>query len=99
MVLWEEYSLVENPEVLAIAVGVLIFVILFEALTKIERDRMTSIVVSLISGLIAGWWLYKERFYNWENALAILIYLAIAGIFLRIIWAFVRNIKRNFGRR
>ena len=49
------YSLVENPEALAVAVGVILFVLVFYGFNKISRNRGVSIVIAFVLSLIASW--------------------------------------------
>lgn len=92
---------VENPEVLVIAIGVLLFVIVFSVLQKMKvfgrRGKGISILVSLIIAVMGTWYFYKEDFFGWEVSLGVVLVLVVVALFLRILWAFVKSGKRNLG--
>ena len=75
----DSFYLVENPEVLAVALGVLAFVLVFAGLTKLRPDgpKGAFLIASVAIGGLVWWALYKERFYGGENLLAILLYVAV----------------------
>ncbi len=91
---------VENPEVLVVAIGVLLFVVAFSVFQKVKifgrEGRGISLLVSLIIAVIGTWYFYKEDFFGWEVSLGFVLFLAAMAILLRILWAFGKNAKHRF---
>lgn len=85
----------ENPEVLAFAAAVLVFIISFTAINKFIREKGAALLISVAISAIVGWKLYRERFYGWEISLALIFGLIALAIFGKILWAFIRNIRRR----
>lgn len=92
-----EYLMLQNPELLAIGVFIILFAIAFSVLIRVIHNKGITLVVSLIIALIAAWNLYKGEFYGWESVIVVLLIIAVVVIFLKILWAFVKNIKTTFG--
>ncbi len=86
-----------SPEVFSIAVGVALFAVSNYILVKFLRNKATSLIVALVFSMIAAWSLYENDFYGWESTLAILIYIVVAVLFLKILWVFVKSFKRSWG--
>jgi len=94
-----DYLVFENPGVVAIAIGVLLFVVTYTILSRFIEDRGSTMVISIVLGIIGGWSLYTNNFFGWEeNLIAILFIIVVVGIVLRILWAFVRGTGRHFRR-
>ena len=91
----DSFYLVENPEVLAVALGVLAFVIVFAVLTKLRPTgpRGVYFIASFAIGGLVWWTLYKERFYGGENLLAILLYIFVGAVVLAIFWSFIKSFR------
>ncbi len=99
MVFYERADFFQNPEVLAVAVAFLVFMMVFYILSRkrlFGSNKGVAIVISLILAAVAGRELYTNEFYGYEVNLVILIYVAVLLVVLRIVWAFVRNIRSNF---
>ena len=94
-----EYLVFENPESFAIMLGILILVIVFYVLSRFNMNRASSLLIAIVLSLIVTWTLYRNRFYGWEATLAILIYILVAIIILRILWGFVRYFVRSTRRK
>ncbi len=87
-----EYLSLENPEVLAVAVGVILFVISFYVLSRSISRRGHAFVIGFVISALAAWQLYREHFYGLEGMLIIAIYFAVVAVFVRILWAFVKHL-------
>ena len=81
----------ENPETLAVAIGVLIFVVSYFVLIRFFKAKGMTLLISFIIALIVTWNLYKERFYEWETGLAIVLVIIVVVILFRIVRGFVRG--------
>jgi len=92
-----DYLILDNPEVFAIAVGVLVFVLANAVLGRFLHNRGVSIIFSLVVGIFTAWQLYQERFYGYEGTVIVIMYIVVAGILLKIFWAFVKGAKHRFG--
>ena len=93
------FSLFQNPGVLAVAIGVLTLLVVFHIFVKWFRgSKGISMVISIILGLIAGWNVYRTRFYGWENLLAVVIYVLVGLVIIRIVWSFVARPKKKRDR-
>jgi len=95
-----DYLVFENPGVVAIAIGVLVFVVVYTVLSRFIQDRGSTMIISLVLGLIGGWSLYVNNFFGGEeeNLIAILFIIVVVGIVLRILWRFIRGTSHRFGR-
>ena len=93
-----EYSFAEHPEALAIGIFIIMFAVLSYLLSKMNIGKMPAAISALSISLIGSWYLYNERFFGLEGILAFVIYLAVAALFLRILWAFFKFLKSSFGR-
>ncbi len=94
---WEIFSF-QSREVLAVALGLLFFVVTMYVYIRIVGKNQTgiAIVVAICAALIGGWYFYQNNFYGWERTLAIVLYVVIFLVFLRLLlWPFFRA----FGRR
>ena len=91
-----EYLRFENPESLAIGVFIALFTISFMVLIKPFKQRGITLIISLAISAIASWYLYKERFYGFEDSLAIILFIVVIAVFLKILWPFVKNLKKIF---
>lgn len=89
----------ENPEVVALALGILAFVLTFVVLTRL-MDRGPSAIISIVIGIIAGWYLYTEDYlFNIEGKLlAVFLILAVVGVAAKIAWTFIKSGKKQFRR-
>jgi hypothetical protein len=94
-----DYLTLENPEVLAIGVALILFTLCSTAFQRVmgRRQKGIAIIISLVVSAIASWKLYSENFYGWESTLVVILIIAVAAIFLRILWAFIRHSKAQFG--
>lgn len=91
-----ELLMFENPEVVAVALGVLAFILVFYTLTKVTGNRGVSLIVGLAIGLMVTWGLFTGEFSIERTTLAwILIILAVAVV-LKIFWAFIKGAKHTF---
>ena len=94
-----DYLVFENPGVVAVAIGVLVFVVVYTVLSRFIEDRGSTMVISIVFGIIGGWSLYANNFFGWEeNLIAILLIVVVVGIVLRILWAFIRGTGHHFRR-
>ena len=91
-----DYLSFENQETLAIAVGVLLFIIIVYLLKKVALPRGPGILIAFAFAVMATWKLYKERFYGWEGFLAFVLVIAVLGVLLKILIAFFKNVKHTF---
>jgi len=89
------YYLFENLEVLVSAIGVLLFVVIFSVFSRIVPNKGISIIVSFAISAIAARYLYLNGFFGGQVTIAILLYLVVAVILLKIMWAFVKGIRRR----
>jgi len=88
----------ENPEVLAIGIFIVSFIVSFRMIFYILKNKGPALIAALAISLLSAWKLYQERYYGWEGTLAILLIVIIVIIIGRIFWAFIRNARRSFGR-
>ena len=87
----------ENTEVIAIAIGLLVFVLVFNAL-KGKMDKGVSIVIGIVLGFLSGYYLYRQGFYGYESSvIGILLLVVVAVISWKILFAFGKGAKRSFG--
>jgi len=95
-----DYLLFENPNVLVFVVGVLLFVFLSYVMKKFFRNenKGVAIIVAFVVSIIASWRLYIERFYGWEGTLIVVIYVLFGALILKMLWGFMRGSKRYFFR-
>lgn len=93
---YQYLSFEEHPEGLAIGVFIILFTLSYTILAKtaFKKNTALAIIISLIISGLAALKLMTERFYGYESILAVLMYIAIIGIFLKIAWAFIRNFRR-----
>ena len=98
---FEELFMFENPGVVALAAGVLVFVVLFSVLSK-KFDKGASILISLVFGFLSGYYLYKNWLYDYsgdnKTLLAIVLIVLVAVIIIKIFLAFTRGIRYRFRR-
>jgi len=89
-----DYLRFENPEIVVVAIGLLVFIVTFTVLQKRSMDKGASAIVALVLGASTSWYLVKKGIiYNSEILSSVLIILSIA-VLLVILRAFVRAIKR-----
>jgi len=76
-----DYLVFENPGVVALAIGVLFFIVMYTILSRFIEDRGSIMVISLVFAIISGWSLYVNNFFGWEeNLIAILFIVVVVGI-------------------
>ena len=93
--IWEEYMY--SPEAFLIAIFVLIFAVVFGVLIKISSiEKPAMILISFAIASISVFYLYKQNFYDYIWLAPYLFGLAVAGVFIRIIWAFTKNLRHQF---
>jgi hypothetical protein len=83
-----DFGLVENPEVVSIAIGMILFIVSFKALMKFFKgdNKPVAVVVSLILGVIAAWRIYTtDLAYNEKFLFYVLIVLGVVILFALII--------------
>ena len=86
----------QNRETLAVALGLLLFIILFHLLSR-RLDKGPSIIVAFAASLIASWQIYTNEFYGFEKTLAFLLYLALIGIAVKfVLLPFIRFFRKQF---
>jgi len=93
---FRDYLFVENPESLAFAASVLIFIISYMAIVRFIRQKGPALLISVAIALIVGWKLYREKFYGWEISLVLILGLVVLVIVGKIVWAFIKNIRRRY---
>lgn len=94
-----EEGFFQNPESLAIAVALLIFIMSFVVLRKVTKmEKGVLLVISFVISVGVAWQLYKQRFYGWEGSLAVILVVIVIVLFVMILLAFIKFIRRNFGR-
>ena len=87
----------ENPEVIAIAIGLLVFVLAFNAL-KGKMDKGVSVVIGIVLGFLSGYYLYRQGFYGYESSvIGILLLIVVIVIIGKIVLGFGKGAKRSFG--
>lgn len=97
--MFEDYyqylSFEENPTSLAIGVFIILFAVSYTAFNKAfnKKNQAVALIIALIISVLAALKLYTERFYGYEATLAVLIYILVIALFLRIAWAFVRHLR------
>ena len=91
-----DYLTFQNPEVLAMCLGAILFIISFLVIQKFMRNKLISMIISIIVGLLAGWNLYNNRFYDLERPLAFCLILAMIGVLVKLIFSFVKRSKRGY---
>ncbi|HLC31340.1 MAG TPA: hypothetical protein VJK51_01610 [Candidatus Nanoarchaeia archaeon] len=84
----------QDPVFLAVIIFVLVFVILFSILTKSMKNKGIALLISFSAAGLAGWQLYQHRFYELEQPLIWIIGIVVVILFLKILWAFVRGLRR-----
>lgn len=94
-----EFSLFANPEGLIVGVGIIVFAL---SLTVMNRffggsKKGLNIIIAFVITVIASWSMWKNDFYGFENGLAILIYILIGVICLKIIWMFLHGVGTSVG--
>lgn len=89
----------ENPGAVIIAIGFLLVIVSYSVLIRFFRDRVVSLIISIVIGLIGGWYLYKERFY--EETIVIFVIFIVLSIALVVAWLrpFWKYNKLNLGYR
>jgi|SRR3989344_5526702 len=92
-----DYLLVRDPALLAFAVAIILFALAYVSLIRVIRNKGITLIISLIIALIVAWNLYRGKFYGWESVIAVLLIIVVAVILLKILWAFVKNVKVAFG--
>jgi len=90
-----EFLQFENPEVLAIAIGVLLFIFTYSVLIN-RLNKGVSLIIGLVVGLLAGWYLYQQRFFEWEYSLAVLLIIVVGAVVFKIARGFFRFSKFTF---
>lgn len=94
--IWE-YLEFRDPIILAIALALIAMLMMTVTLRKVTNfQRQYILIISFVAGLIMVYGLYTNSFYGFERALAILIYLAVAAFFLKILFEIVRRGRRAF---
>lgn len=88
-------SLLNNPEVLTISLAIVLIVVFYFVFIKIFGVKNKGLVVlgSLVFASIASWNTYKNEFYGFGNIIAILIYIVVFIIFVKIIWSFIKHVR------
>lgn len=94
----QELFRIQDPIVLAIAAGV----ILFTALTILlkpafKKNKGISVAIAIILSILTTRNLYQNRFYGLETQMALILTLVVLALFLKIIWGFARHTKTSFG--
>ena len=85
----------QNPEVVAIALGVLVFVIVFSMMKRF-MDRGPALITGVAMGAMAAYYLYRDSYIIGKNMLAIAVILAVLVILFVISRAFSRFGKHQF---
>lgn len=94
-----DYFVLENPNVLPIAVGFLLFIIGFTVFDKYlfkRESKGIAIVGALILSFIGGWYLYRNQFIVQEKVLSLILFVVVVVIVIMIIRAFVKFVKKQF---
>jgi len=84
----------ENPEVIAIALGVLAFVVVFDVLKKVGNfEKGPAGVIGLVMGMLTSWYFYTGRVVLEGNVLAGLLLVVVVGIMFKIAQAFWKRFR------
>ena len=54
------------------------------------------ILISFVIAGISTFYLYKNNFYDYIWMAPYLFGLAVAGVFIRVIWAFTKSLRHQF---
>ena len=95
---WKSYLSFQNPEGLAIGVFIILFVISYSILSKFLKEKGINLIISFMISLIAARQLYKNRFFEWEASLAVMIIVIIAFILFKVFSSFFKFNRLNRGR-
>ena len=89
----------ENPEGIAVGLAIVVFAVTYQVLKMIFRKtaRGVPILLSIIISILAAYNFYKNDFYGYIDAMA-LLFLAIAIlIFLKVAWTFLKSMGVSTG--
>lgn len=92
-----DYGIFESPETVAIALGLLLFIVAFVVLSRFfgKGNKTAAAMVGLILGGLASWKIYTTNLsYNEEYLFYAFVILAVA-IVGAIIWPFIRSWTRR----
>lgn len=89
MVSWLEF---QNPEVVAIAFGVLVFILVHSVMLRVTKNFGPSIIVGAVIGLFTSWKIYTENYLG-ESAFVILLILAALAVIVRIFFPFFKKFR------
>ncbi|MAE49301.1 hypothetical protein CMI48_00585 [Candidatus Pacearchaeota archaeon] len=99
MTLTELFQL-QDPIVLTIATGIIAFAVITTLLKPaFKKNKGTAVAIGIILAILTSYNLHQNRFYGWEQSMAIIIFLAVAALFLKITWAFAKHTSTSAGRR
>lgn len=94
---FSDYIYFQNPGIVALALGAIIFIFLFYALTSFLRlEKGVAILVGVAISGIATWKFYSEGFLGSESILSLFIALIVIAVIFVLFRAIFRGVKRRF---
>jgi len=85
----------QNPETVAIALGLLAFLFSFTILSR-TLERGSSVLVSLAIGLMVAFFLYREELVLGRETLAVVLIIGALFVVFRIVRSFSRFGRHQF---
>jgi len=91
-----DYLTFQNQFGLLVGIAILVFIFSFLALSRAFKraGKAVPLVISLTLTAFVSWRLYVERFYGYEETLAVILYIVVAIIFIRLLLSFARRKRR-----
>ncbi len=88
----------ENPEIIPIVIGLLVFILSYASLSsKLSHlERSSNIIISLVFSLFTAGYLYKNPDYLQQSAAPYVLAILALVIILFILRSFFRFFRRQF---
>ena len=93
--MFDNYELFQSPEAVIIAIGLIIFFIIYSLLLKPFKNKGPAILVAACISLISMWSLYTNDFYGWNIDVAVAFYLIAVVILIMLFYSFIKAIRRK----
>ncbi len=86
------YLTFQDPAGLALGVFIVLFAIFYFFLNRLlKNNRGMAILISFAISAVAAWKLLTERFYGYEETLAVFLIILVIAVFIRIFWGIIRK--------
>ena len=91
-----EYLQFQNPEFVAVVIGLLLFIIATVVLRKMNLGGGIVFVAALAISIMSSWYLFKSGMIYEVQSLPVVILLLVIGLLVVLFLPFGRFLRRNF---